>query len=155
MLFKNIKFQKLWHKAFEENANMFTGLYNSILKIAGGNSKKPAKTFHELWQRAHLKWDEAPIDILSKQIFDNLAAKNSNKAYTKTASRLLKAMQKAGFVHDEINQILKLTSSTILAYTEWDGNEIYEDDVVSVMIPAWYHDGKVIEQGVCTQIKDK
>lgn len=154
MFFKNVKFQKLWQKAFEENADTFTGLYNSVLKIAEAPSKRKDKPFHELWQRAHLKWTGTPIDVISQQIFDELAEKQSDKAYKKTANRLLKAMQKAGFTHDVAKQTIKLTNSNILAYKEWDGNDIYEDDVVSVMLPAWYQNGKVIETGICTLVKE-
>lgn len=155
MFFINVKFNKLWEQTFRENPNMFSGLYNSILKISEGTYKNPDKAFHELWQRAHLKWEGASIDIISKQVFDKIAAKKSDKAYKKTACRLLNALKKAGFTHDKPNQTIKLTGSNILAYTDWDGDEIYEDDIVSVMMPAWYCDGKVAEQGICTQTKEK
>ena len=32
---------------------------------------------------------------------------------------------------------------------EWDGKEIFIGDTVKVMNPAWYQNGRVIEQGHC------
>lgn len=77
----------------------------------------------------------------------NSAADAENCA--KWAKILLDAAQNAG-ITPQAEQELTLDDTTVRAYSEWDGQELYCDSRVKIIVPAWYQNGTVIEQGMAS-----
>ena len=48
---------------------------------------------------------------------------------------------------------LVLNEKNMLAYSEWNGNDLYEGSKVKIISPVWYQNGKIIEQGYCEIIE--
>lgn len=67
----------------------------------------------------------------------------------KWAKILLDAAQNAG-ITPQAEQELTLDDTTVRAYSEWDGQELYCDSRVKIIVPAWYQNGTVIEQGMAS-----
>lgn len=55
----------------------------------------------------------------------------------------------AAGITKETSEKLVLTESNAADYVEWDGNELSPEDEIEVITPAWYQNGKLLEQGQC------
>ena len=69
------------------------------------------------------------------------------------AEMLLKACEKAG-IRKEREETLVLTEENVNAYISWDGFELNPGDRVRVINPAWYREGRILDQGHCTLADD-
>lgn len=129
-------------------------MYTSMSRVAGGKSKKPKKVLREWASRTVYQWENSPITELCKRTLSPAAENGSVQDCVKWAQLLLRAAHQAGVTRDRNDDVLTLDDASIMAYTEWDGREIYSEDTVKVVIPAWYQNGRVLEQGQCTLVEE-
>jgi len=144
-------FLSAWQAVLTEDARVFNGLFSGLQRIQNGTAKKPEKVLREWCQRTHYKWENEPVDNLCQQHIVPLIETEERDALTKWANLLLEAATAAGITKaEEIS--LVLTEHNSEAYIEWDGFELYPEDEVEVITPAWYQNGKLLEQGQCRKV---
>lgn len=148
------RFVKEWTAVLTTDAKVYTGMYTSMFRVAGGKSKKPEKVLREWTARTGYRWEDSPIAALCKRTLASAAESGSAEDCAKWARLLLRAAQQAGITKDHKGMELTLDDCSIRAYTEWDGKDIYPEDVIKVVLPAWYQKGRVLEQGQCALIMD-
>lgn len=144
-------FNQEWTAVLTENARIFNGLYNGLLRVQSGNAKKPEKVLREWCQRTHYKWEHQPVDTLCQEQLVPLIEAEDRESLTRWANLLLEAAAAAGITKEEAST-LTLTEDNADAYVEWDGNDLYPEDEIEVIAPAWYQNGKVLEQGQCKKV---
>lgn len=140
-----------WASVLTSDARVFNGLYGGLQRAAGGTAKKPEKILREWCQRTHYKWEYAPADILCQQHIVPLIETEDRDALVKWAELLLNAAAAAGITKETADKIV-LTESDVNAYVEWDGNDLYPEDEIEIITPAWYQNGKLLEQGQCRKL---
>lgn len=91
------------------------------------------------------------MDILCQQHIVPLIETEDRDALTKWASLLLEAAAAAGITREEAASLV-LSEHNSEAYIEWDGCELYPEDEVEIITPAWYQNNKVLEQGQCRKV---
>lgn len=141
-------FLREWTVALTENARTFNGLYNGLSRVQSGIAKKPEKILREWYQRTHYKFENQPVDVLCQEKIQPLIEATDRDGLHKWANLLLEAAVAAGITREEA-QTLVLTETNADAYVEWDGNDLYPEDEIKVVTPAWYQNGKLLEQGQC------
>ena len=141
-------FSREWASVLTTDSQVFNGLYTSLLRIAAGEARKPEKTLREWCQRTHYKWEDSPADQLCRQYILPLMEEEDREGLVKWAERLLSAASAAG-ITNEPAQTLTLTECNVRDYAEWDGQELYPEDEIAVLAPAWYQNGNLLEQGTC------
>lgn len=146
------RFIKEWAAVLTTNAKVYTGMYASLVRVADGKSKKPEKVLREWTARAAYQWENSSITELCKRTLSPASESGSAEDCARWARLLLQAAKQAGVTKDRKDTVLTLDDSSIRAYTEWDGQDIYPEDTVKVMLPAWYQKGRVLEQGQCTLV---
>ena len=143
------RFVRLWSQVLTENAGVYTGIYAGISRTADGSkSKKPQSALSEWYARTRYKWEDEEIMDICRKTIQPVIDRADAQECAKWAALLLKAMELAGIQPESQREII-LDEKTIKAYTEWNGEEIYEGDLVEVFQPAWYQNNVVIEQGYC------
>ena len=138
-----------WTSALKENAKVFNGLYGGLQRVVDGKAKKPESVIAEWWTRTRYEWENQPLAEISRERWENVSVENC----AKWASLLLNAAAGAGITKEQSETIV-LNEISSAAYVEWDGKEIFIGDTVKVMNPAWYQNGRVIEQGHCMLLKE-
>lgn len=88
------------------------------------------------------------MDILCQKQIQPLIEAEDREALTKWADLLMDAAAAAGITKEEATTLV-LTETNADAHVEWDGNDLYPDDVIEIITPAWYQNGKLLEQGQC------
>jgi len=149
------RFLRGWTNVLMSDAKVYTGMYTSLARLADGEARKPEKVLREWVTRTTYKWEDAPITALTRRTLAPAAESGSAQDCAKWALLLLRAAQCAGVTKDRKETVLTLDDASIRAYAEWDGKEIYPNDTVKVVIPAWYQNGRVLEQGQCTLIAEE
>lgn len=144
-------FQREWTVVLTENARTFNGLYSGLMRVQSGNAKRPEKVLREWSQRTHYKFEGQPVDMLCQENIQPLIAAPDRDGLTKWANLLLEAAAAAGIIKEESSSLV-LTETNADAYVEWDGNDLYPEDEIEVIAPAWYQNGKVLEQGQCRKV---
>lgn len=137
-----------WTAVLTGNARTFNGLYNGLLRVHSGSVKKPEKVLREWIQRTHYKFENQPVDTLCQENIRPLIEAEDRVGLTKWANLLLNAATAAGITKEEATMLV-LTESNADAYVEWDDNDLYPEDKIEIITPAWYQNGKVLEQGQC------
>lgn len=135
-----------WVNILSENSRVFNGLYGGLLRVCEGKSKKPEKIIREWCQRANNRWADEAVDVICKEQIEPLIEKNDVAGIVNYARLLLKAAEAAGITHDE-DEFILLDEEKVSSYIEWDGKELEEGLKVEILAPAWYQNGKLIEQG--------
>ncbi len=148
------RFVREWTGVLTKDAKVYTGMYSSLTRLVAGKAKKPEKVIREWVTRTTYKWEDAPITALTRRTMAPAAEHGFLEDCAKWARLLLTAARQADITQDRKGDVLTLDDSSIRAYAEWDGKEIYPEDTVKVKIPAWYQNGRVIEQGQCMLIPD-
>lgn len=143
------RFQVQWADILQANAGLYNGLYAGLERVRDKTAKKPEKIMKEWHARTVYKWEESPIAALCGETLTSAVESADPDACAKWAELLLNAAQSAGITKETAEE-LELDETTIRAYVEWDGNDLYVGDRVKVLHPAWYQNGQVIEQGHCT-----
>lgn len=144
-------FLREWTAALVENARTFNGLFNGLWRVHGGSAKKPEKVLREWCQRTHYKFESQSVDTLCQEQILPLIEAEDREGLTKWAGLLLDAAAAAGITKEDAATLV-LTESSAGAYVEWNGEELYPDDEIEVITPAWYQNGKLLEQGQCKVI---
>lgn len=137
-----------WTEVLSEKADVFTGLYAGLERVAAGRARKPANVLREWRTRTRYQWEGQSIQEITDQCLSPLDENNMPDECAKWARLLLQAAEAAGIEKDPAGALV-LDERTATAYTEWDGTDLYMEDTVEVLTPAWYLNGKVIEQGQC------
>lgn len=145
------RFISEWTSVLTDDARVFNGLFSGLQRVVGGAAKKPEKVLREWCQRTHYKWENAQVDILCQQHIVPLIESADREALSKWAAILLDAAAAAG-ITKETAQKLVLTESNAADYVEWDGNDLYPEDEIEIITPAWYQNGKLLEQGQCKKL---
>lgn len=148
------RFVKEWTQTLTTDAKVYTGMYNSLARLVHGKAKKPEKVLREWVTRTTYQWEDGPLVDLCAHTLTPAAENGSAQDCVKWAQLLLRAAHQAGVTRDRNDDVLTLDDASIMAYTEWDGREIYSGDTVRVVIPAWYQNGRVLEQGQCTLVEE-
>lgn len=143
------RFQVQWADILQTNAGLYNGLYAGLERVRDKTAKKPEKIMKEWHARTVYKWEESPIAALCGETLAPAVEGADPEACAKWAELLLNAAQTAGITKETAEE-LELDETTIRAYVEWDGGDLYVGDRVKVLHPAWYQNGQVIEQGHCT-----
>lgn len=138
-----------WTSVLKENAKVFNGLYGGLQRVVDGKAKKPESVIAEWWTRTRYEWKNQPLAEISRECLENASSEDSSK----WASLLLKAAAGAGITKEQSETIV-LDKISAAAYVEWNGEEIFVGDTVKIMNPAWYQNGRVIEQGHCMLLKE-
>ncbi len=149
------RFLQEWTNILMSDAKVYTGMYTSLARLADGEARKPGKVLREWVTRTIYQWEGSPIAALCGRTLAPAAESGSAQDCAKWARLLLTAARQAGVTKDHKETVLTLDDASIRAYAEWDGKEIYPDDTVKVIIPAWYQNGRVLEQGQCTLIAEE
>lgn len=147
------RFQTQWADILQTNAGLYNGLYTGLERIKDKIAKKPEKILKEWLARTVYKWEESPIAALCGETLAPAVESADPDACAKWAELLLNAAQSAGITKETAEE-LELDETTIRAYVEWDGGDLYMGDRVKILHPAWYQNGQVIEQGHCTLLSE-
>ncbi|MBQ8621405.1 MAG: hypothetical protein IJ422_03725 [Oscillospiraceae bacterium] len=141
-------FLREWTAVLGENARVFNGLFGGLLRVRDGAAKRPEKVLREWCQRAHYRWENEPVDTLCREQILPLIDGADVVGLKKWAGLLLEAAAAAGISKDD-GATLVLTARSAEGYIDWDGGELYPEDVVEILSPAWYQNGRILEQGQC------
>ena len=144
-------FIRLWSEALCSDAKVFNGLYNGLVRVESCEASYPQKTLKEWYDRTRFKWENVEITKLSEKVLNPVIERASPEECAKWASLLLKAAEAAGLRKEEGKSLL-LNDHNANAYTEWNGKELFIGDIIEIMFPAWYQNGMLIEQGICTLV---
>lgn len=145
------RFLSEWTAVLTDDSRVFNGLFSGLQRVVGGTAKKPEKILREWCQRTHYKWENQQVDTLCQQHIVPLIENADREALTKWAGLLLDAAAAAG-ITKETTETLVLTEENDNAYVEWDGNDLYPEDEIEIITPAWYQNGKLLEQGQCRKL---
>lgn len=137
-----------WVAVLTRDARVFNGLFSGLQRVVNGVAKKPEKILREWCQRTHYKWENAPVDILCQGQIMPLVEAADRDGLTQWAKLLLAAAAAAG-ITKETAKTLVLTEQTVADYVDWEEDDLYPEDAVEIIAPAWYQDGKLLEQGQC------
>ena len=147
------RFQTQWTDILKANAGLYNGLYAGLERVRDKTAKKPEKILKEWHARTVYKWEDSPIAALCEETLAPAVEGADPEICARWAELLLNAAQTAGITKETAEE-LELDETTIRAYVEWDGGELYVGDRVKVLHPAWYQNGQVIEQGHCTLLSE-
>ena len=119
-----------------------------------GTAKKKGKILSEWWHRTRYQWDGQELTEFCRPVFEKLLAEEPEEEYRKYARLLLEAAAAAGITRDEPGEFT-LDELTTNAYTDWEAEQLYLGDRVKVLLPAWYQNGRVLEQGSCQRLDEE
>ncbi len=145
-------FLQVWTQALTEKAEVFNGLYGGLRRIQAGTAKKKEKIIGEWWNRARYQWEESPLEEISRKVLEPLRESGTEEEYRRWTELLLRAAEAAGIMQDAPGEAV-LDELTANAYTEWEGKQLYLGDHVEILFPAWYQNGRVVEQGNCRSLE--
>ena len=150
---KNIEniFLENYSNILENDAVLYTGMYQSVWKAVSGKKCNTDKIVKEWDARTRYKWGNSEIIASSEQMHEKLVEEDEKTANENYLAILFAAIKKAG-IYVETEQNLIITEENVRAYKEWDDEELYVNDKVEIICPAWYQKGRVIEQGYCRRI---
>lgn len=140
-----------WTEVLSNEARLFNGLYDGVYRVANGTARRPEKILREWSQRTHYRWENEAVDILCQEHLVPLIEAVDGNALTKWASLMLDAASAAGITRESAEKLV-LTDSNAADYVEWDGNDLYSEDEIEIITPAWYQNGKLLEQGQCRKV---
>ena len=147
------EFISIWTETLANNAEVFRGLYTSLIRLSEGKAKKKKNVIHEWHKRTEYNINDEKAVKISTEILLPLTENGTDEEFKKFADLLLKAAENAG-INQDATGILTLDEKNTNAYTEWDGEPLYLGDEVEVTVGAWYQEGEIIEQGFCNKLKD-
>ena len=136
-----------WTKLLTSDARVYTGMFNSLQRTADGSVKNPEKIIREWCSRTSYKWPESTAARLCREYLIPAAETANRETCIKYAGLLLQAVGNAGITSEQ-KQELVLDDTTVMAYTEWNSQELYTECCVKIVTPAWYQNGTVIERGI-------
>lgn len=144
-------FHRVWKQTLISSPKTYIGLYSGIARVTARTAKKPEKVLKEWCIRTENQFGECKAsDICHCQIIP-LVEKGDKAKLKKTAARLLKAAKAAGIHTESEPKEMILSEKNATAYIDLNDNELFEGDRVKVISPAWFQNGKLIEQGYCSK----
>lgn len=152
LLFKKKKLLSELTQLFSNDAQKFNGLYKGIYQVSTEKNEKKCKALDEFYKRlSYLSGYDELIKMLSA-FFPT--GERSFKKLVKLSKLILSAAANANIYHTKTDDVIVLKNENALDYQDWDGNDIYEGDAVKIVLPAWYQEGKLLEEGYCTLIEE-
>ena len=143
---------RCWVNVLRTNANVYVGLFSGLWRVNGGKTKKARSVLGEWSSRTRYHLAQTPAGRICERALHPLVEDAGSELYGKWAELLLRAAERAGIERESAAQIV-LNETSTLAYIEWDGEVLYCGDRVKIMSPAWYQNGRVLEQGHCCLIR--
>lgn len=140
------QFREQWAQALRSQADVFSGLFTSLERVAHQETGKGPQILREWTQRTRYHWEGALLAELTEQCLGPAAEEGKRARCAQWAGLLLEAAREAGIYQDRMGPMV-LGELEAGAYTAWNGEEIYPGDTVEIAVPAWYQAGRVIEQG--------
>ena len=141
-------FRDVWAALLLREAPVFCGLYSGLHLVTVGKAKKPEKILREWCQRTHYKWEDKQADVLCMRHLKPAVESGDGEALAKWAKLLLAAAELAGVTRGAQGRIT-LTEESACAYEDWEGSDIYPEDEVEILAPAWYQNDVLLEKGQC------
>lgn len=148
------KFIREWRTAFTEHGDTFNGLYQGLDKIMQGKAKKPERILKEFCQRTRYQWEGKEVTKLTEELVVPILDEDHREELKLWAERLLEAAAEAGISPGKTGEII-LTEDNTRDYIDLNGEDLCEEDHVEVISPAWYQNGILIEQGMCTKQQEE
>lgn len=149
------RFTREWSEVLTEYADVFNGLYAGLKRAADGQMKKKKASVLNEWRlRAHYRWEGESIDEITAACLEPLTDDSEDAEIIKWAKLLMEAVENAGIICDTEESLI-LDENSVNAYADWNGGELYPDDSINIMSPAWYQDERVIEKGYCTKAEEE
>lgn len=143
----------IWTTVLFEHAEVYRGMFTSLKRSANGEAKKPQRVIAEWYKRTEYNIKDEAVVKLSTETLIPLAENGDTEKIAKAASEILEAAKAAGITQDDSGK-LTLDESNTNAYTDWNGEQLYLGDKVTVTNGAWYQNGKILEQGFCNKISE-
>ena len=144
-------FRSEWTGVLTDHARVFNGLYSSVRRVADGTAQRPDKVMHEWCQRAHYRWENEQVDVLCQQYVLPLTESADRDGLAKWGQLLMDASASAGITTETAKTIV-LNENNVEAYLNVEGEELYLEDTIEVLNPAWYQKGRFLEQGRCRKV---
>lgn len=148
------KFIRAWRTAFTEHGDTFNGLYQGLDKIMHGKAKKPERILKEFCQRTRYQWEGKEVAMLTEELVVPILDEDHREELKFWTERLLEAAAEAGISPGKTGEII-LTEDNTRDYIDLNGEDLCEEDYVEVISPAWYQNGTLIEQGMCTKQQEE
>ena len=148
------KFIIVWRTAFTEHGDTFNGLYQGLDKVMHGKAKKPERILKEFCQRTRYQWEGKEVAALTEELIVPILDEDHREELKLWAERLLEAAAEAGISPGKTGEII-LTEDNTKDYIDLNGEDLCEEDHVEVISPAWYQNGTLIEQGMCTKQQEE
>ncbi|MBR4627071.1 MAG: hypothetical protein IKO47_05145 [Ruminococcus sp.] len=140
------KFIALWTNELAAAPEVFTGLYNGLLDVSNGKLKRQATLFKEWSERVDNRLDSDAKASSVKYIVPMIGSSEPEKVST-LAGALLEAAAAAGIIYEQGSEVV-INETNLDHYTPMSSDEaLSAGDVVTVIKPAWYFSGRVIENG--------
>lgn len=147
-------FVREWTSALIESAKTFNGLYQGLQRVLDGKAKKPEKVLREWCARTRYRWEQQMPSKLCEELIVPLLESGDQTAFVKWSGLLLQAAAAAGIARGTAEK-LTLDESNVNDYTEWEGENLYVEDTVEIIFPAWYQNGVLLEQGNCRKKEEE
>ena len=146
-IFKKRQLMKNLTVLFENYAGRFEGLYCALNRVADGENKRSQKALDEFFQRMDFIEAFSEREALREAVgpLSNL----SEKECIRLGRSIMNAAAKTGIDCRPKQNALTLSQETVLHYREWNGEELFVGDEVTILSPAWYQGEKLIEKGIC------
>lgn len=151
IILKHSPFVNIWSDVLVTNAKIYMGLYSALQSVSRGTSKKPGSVIKEWCLRTEYQFPNSKVSDICRNKILPLAEKNDKKGCKKTAFRLLIAARNADILCFEKGEMV-LSEKNANAYIDLNGNELFVDDKIEVVSPAWYQKEIIIEKGYCNLI---
>ncbi|MGN0265857.1 MAG: hypothetical protein ACI4DX_16065 [Oliverpabstia sp.] len=148
------KFIRAWRTAFTEHGDTFNGLYQGLDKIMHGKAKKSERILKEFCQRTRYQWEGKEVAMLTEELVVPILDEDHREELKFWTERLLEAAAEAGISPGKTGEII-LTEDNTRDYIDLNGEDLCEEDYVEVISPAWYQNGTLIEQGMCTKQQEE
>ena len=132
---------------FAEKPDSFKGLYNGLDRIFSGDTKKNFKALNEFYQRISYIHEYAHLTGMMEKMCPS--GQPAPKKLAKLGKIVRRAIENAGITHSAKDDVIVLDNNTTMHYQAWNGEELYPDNRVKIVVPAWYSGGRLIEQGYC------
>lgn len=151
--FKGSEVKNIWTDVLIEHADIYRGLFSPLKRAADGSAKKPQRTLMEWHKRTEYNIkDEAALKYSTEKLLP-LAESGNTEEIQKAASEILESANLAGITQDGNGELI-LDETNTNAYTDWEGEQLYLGDKVTVTNGAWYQNGIILEQGFCNKFSE-
>lgn len=145
--FQIFRFSVECRKVLKSNAKSYNGLFTGVYKITTGNIKRAENVINEWYNRSKNCFPDSSMVTLIEKILSC-----DSEGRIAIANAIMFAAKKVN-ITKENDEELALNEKNVSAYSEWNGNDLYEGSKVKIISPAWYQNGEIIEQGYCEIIE--